>query len=65
MQIRTITTVIMVVNLFLLIIWDIVAVRLGGVEATISRILWETVKVYPGLAIAIGGLLGHLFFSQS
>ena len=65
MTIRNWTIAILIVNTALLIIWDIFAVWKGGVEATISRVLWHAVKAYPGLAIAIGGLLGHLFFSQT
>ena len=65
MSIRNWTIAILIANTALLIIWDIFAVWKGGVDATISRVLWQAVKAYPGFAIAIGGLLGHLFFSQT
>lgn len=61
---RLITSWLLPLNLLLLVVYDILAARYGGVEATISRTLYEWVKAYPGLAIGIGGLLGHLFFSQ-
>jgi hypothetical protein len=51
-------------TLFFCIIWDVVVYRLAGSTATISRIMWDIVSGYPGLAIAIGALIGHFWFSQ-
>lgn len=64
MNYKTATAYILVINLILLILWDVIAEIYGGNESTISVTLWEWVDAYPGLAIAFGILLGHLFFSQ-
>lgn len=65
MTTRTITIIIMCVNLSALIAWDFYAYRTAGSLATISRILRDAVYAYPGLAIAIGALIGHFWFSQT
>lgn len=64
-QYRTATVYFCWIILAICIAWDVMIYRKGGVDATISRVLWNAVKAYPGLAIAIGALLGHLFFSQT
>lgn len=61
---RLTTIIILWSNLALLVASDILANRKGGVEATISRVLYDGCRAYIGLAIVVGGLLGHLFFSQ-
>lgn len=64
MTMRQCTVAVLVVNTLALAVYDIVAELRGGDEATISRVLFEGAAAYPGLAVAIGGLIGHLFFSQ-
>lgn len=65
MNFRAMTAYILFSTTLFLILWDIVAARYGGVEATISRVTYEWADQYPGLAFAAGGLIGHLFFSQT
>lgn len=64
MTLRGYTITYMFANLIVTILWDAFAYCRGGASATISRILWDGVSAYPGMALCIGGLLGHLFFSQ-
>lgn len=64
MNARHVTIVILIVNLLLLVGWDFLAEARGGDRATISRVLFDAIKAYPALAVAVGALIGHLFFSQ-
>lgn len=61
---RSATQFLLVIVLALLIGWDLFVYHVAGVQATISRVLYDAAKGYPGLAVAFGGLLGHLFYSQ-
>ena len=62
---RRYTQILLCVTFILLCCWDILVYRKAGVRATISRVCWDWAKAYPGWLIALGILLGHLFFSQS
>lgn len=64
MTLRAWTILILCLNAALLIGWDVFAVRRGGVEATISRVLYDAATTYPILPLLVGILLGHLFASQ-
>jgi hypothetical protein len=46
----------------LLIVYDIVAVLLFGMDATISVSLYEFSRAYPVAAFIAGFLMGHIFF---
>jgi hypothetical protein len=47
-----------------LAIYDVIAVWRGGNGATISEVLLAAGRSYPILVLALGILLGHLFWPQ-
>jgi hypothetical protein len=58
---RRITSIILIVGIFALIIWDIIAAITPGDRDTISEYTRDY-SVYPVLPAALGGLCGHFFF---
>lgn len=62
------TALALVAGLLLAIIYDVVAYRLGGNDATISRLLLDVSARYCGFALVLaflfGVLFGHLFLAQ-
>lgn len=58
------TKVILVVLAAFLVIYDIVALWLGGWDATISVVLLTWARSYPILPFAFGVVCGHLFWPQ-
>lgn len=64
MSLRSLTKLILLVLLAALIAYDVGAVLLGGVEATISRVILRASRDWPVLTFASGALCGHLFFPQ-
>lgn len=61
----TATRIFLVFLLILGILFDIGVALLEGPDATISAQMWFLSKEYPILPLAIGILLGHLFWVQS
>ena len=47
-----------------LIVWDIVAYYLGGIDATESRVIRDWSMHDPIIACAAGVLIGHFFWPQ-
>jgi hypothetical protein len=54
----------MIGSVLAVVLYDIVAVLLGGVEATISRQVYYASVSWPILPVAVGVLIGHLFWPQ-
>jgi hypothetical protein len=46
------------------IIYDIVIINVGGVDATISRVILAWSMAYPILPLAVGIVVGHLWWAQ-
>jgi hypothetical protein len=46
------------------IIYDIVAYNIWGVDSTISRVVINTVELWPAIAFGAGFVAGHLFWPQ-
>lgn len=61
---RHVTIALLVATALGLAIYDIVAVWRGGGRATISSVLLASAHSYPIIVLAIGVLLGHLFWPQ-
>lgn len=61
---RAVTAAVLVAAALLLVGYDVYAFLAGGVEATISRTVYEWAQRWPILPFALGVLTGHLFFSQ-
>ncbi len=59
------TRILILATAIIWIAYDIFAAYTGGGEVTESWNLYEMVARYPSLGVAIGILIGHLFFSQS
>lgn len=57
---RLITTVLILATIAGLIAYDFLAVAEGGTQATISQVTLVFLWAHPAVAIAVGGLLGHL-----
>jgi putative Ca2+/H+ antiporter (TMEM165/GDT1 family) len=47
-----------------LCIYDVIAVWRGGGGSTISSVMLAAGREYPIIVLAIGVVLGHLFWSQ-
>ena len=47
------------------ILYDILAISRGGVDATISRVLLGWAQRWPVIPLGVGVLMGHLWWSQS
>jgi hypothetical protein len=61
-----ITVAIIIVTLLVWLGWDsYVYFYRGDVEATFSRIIYRTASTMPLIPLAIGILLGHLFWPQT
>lgn len=65
MTLTTATGTVIIVNVFLLIAWDLyVKVREPDGSATISWVLLTAAKHFPIIAAAGGMLLAHLFWQN-
>lgn len=59
---KKITKAVVTVSILGLAVYDVIALALGGVEATISRYALE----FPqGVAFGMGYVMGHLFWPQT
>lgn len=61
---RSITKSVLIVSPLVIALFDIVVVQYGGVEASISRELYEYACVYPIIPFALGVVCGHLFWGN-
>lgn len=61
-MIKKITAGVIIGVTVVVIVYDVWAASIGGIESTISLVLWENAKLYPIIPFAFGGLMGHLFF---
>jgi hypothetical protein len=59
------TSIIIVVTIIGLIAWDIATINIAGVDTSISRISIKFMELNPELALACGGLVGHLTWSTN
>ena len=58
------TQIVLVCVVLLLLAYDAAALVLGGVQATISRVILEWSRKYPIIPFLCGVLCGHLFWPQ-
>lgn len=56
------TRLLLLIDVLLLVAWDILAIRNGGREASISQVAFEFAKDHPMLAVAVGAVVGHIFW---
>lgn len=61
-KVKTITGVFIVAAFLVIVGYDVWAVLAGGIEATISEVVWEYATSYPIIPFATGVLCGHLFW---
>ena len=45
-----------------ILIYDVVAIQIGGTEASVSQIIIEWSYSVPAFTFAIGFIMGHLFW---
>ena len=64
MKWKAITTAFIIGVTVMAIAYDVVADLEGGVTATISRVLRAAAMDNPIIAVAVGILIGHLFWPQ-
>jgi hypothetical protein len=64
MTARAVTAWVLVAAALALALYDVGAFLAAGVEATISRSLYEWAQRWPIIPFALGVLTGHLFWSQ-
>jgi hypothetical protein len=58
------TTYLLIASVFFYAIYDIAAAMLGGREATISYDVLNAAQAHPVIPLAVGVILGHLFWPQ-
>lgn len=46
-------------------LWDVIAVSKGNINDTVSRTLQDWSLMYPVLPLALGVVLGHIFWPVS
>lgn len=61
---ETRTRLFLVLIVFIVAIYDTIAVWFGGNKASISYNTYEVSQVNPIIPFAIGVILGHLFWKQ-
>ena len=61
---KKITIAMIVLNVLIMAGYDVIALLFGGVDATISRQMYHGASGHPIIAVAFGGLVGHLFWPQ-
>jgi hypothetical protein len=54
------TVLAILVSIVSLIVWDIITAARGGTGTTISALSYAFMYFHPMLALAVGGLVGHL-----
>lgn len=59
-----VTELLILATIAVWVLWDVIALKRGGVEATESRIIYRWASRYPGFVFAVGCLMGHFFFVQ-
>jgi hypothetical protein len=59
------TTVILILAVISLGLYDIYAAWRFGITGTISYVIYHDSKSYPIIAFAMGVICGHLFWAQS
>lgn len=59
---KQITVTVIVATTAIIIGYDCYAVLVGGIDATVSEIIWTNAKEYPIIAFGAGLLCGHLFW---
>ncbi len=58
------TEIFMAVIVIVIIAYDIVAYILSGMSKTISARTWALSKEYPIIPLAVGIVIGHIFWGQ-
>jgi hypothetical protein len=59
---RKITIAFIVACTFLIIAYDIYAVLAGGIDGTVSAVIFDYSREYPIIPFAFGIMAGHFFF---
>lgn len=59
-----ITIVVLILTAVFLIVYDIWAVLKYGIAGTISWQVWDKSRRFPIIPLAVGILVGHLFWRQ-
>lgn len=62
---RILTAALLVAFAVILIAYDVVAEIKGGNASTISQVLYNAALAEPVIPLAIGILMGHLFWPQA
>jgi hypothetical protein len=61
---RTITQIFILVTIAIWVVWDIVVYSKFGNPSTISATVWRYSWHLPSIPLAVGILIGHLFFQM-
>jgi hypothetical protein len=59
---RKLTVAFIVTCTFLIIAYDIYAALAGGIDGTVSAVIFDYSREYPIIPFAFGVLTGHLWF---
>ncbi len=63
-RIKLITVYVICISFVFLLIYDCFAVIKGGLQGTISWVIWTSSQKYPVIPFGAGFLMGHLFFQM-
>lgn len=58
------TRLLLLIVVLVLVAWDVLAIRYGGPQASISRVTFDLVSRYPMLSLAVGIVIGHIFWPE-
>jgi uncharacterized membrane protein len=64
-KVQSITIIVIVAAIVVLLGYDTWAAFTGTTNATISWVTWTYAHKYPIIPFLVGGLCGHLFFTQT
>jgi hypothetical protein len=56
------TRLLLLLNVLFLVGWDILAIRFGGGDASISQVTFQFARDHPMVAVAVGVVVGHIFW---
>lgn len=62
MNVKTITGIVIVAAFLIIVGYDVWAVLQGGIDSTISAVVFDFAHQYPIIPFATGVLMGHLYW---
>jgi hypothetical protein len=58
------TTKLLIVSIFFYAVYDVIIFAINGPEATLNQVILNDSRIHPVVPLAVGIILGHLFWPQ-